>query len=87
MKQAASDPNQYLIAHVREALAQDPRVNTLDIQVKVDGRKVFLVGHATTSAKRDAITEVARELLPDYEIHNQTEVVKVSETRRAEKLS
>ena len=72
--QAEHEPDVYLAEQVREALILDPRVNELYVQVTVSGRDVFLRGTVATPERQRAIAEVARETLPDHEIHNQTKV-------------
>ena len=81
------EPKHYLVGRIREALAQDTRVNELDIQVTVAGRKLFISGHVTTPERQEAITTVLRELLPDYEIHNEVQVGTFTAGDEAEKLS
>ncbi len=65
-------PPGYTEAHVAEALAIDPRVSTLGIEVTIRGREVFLSGDVGTSERKDAVTEVVAELLTGYRIHNDT---------------
>lgn len=67
-----TEPERYLVAHVREALASDPRVAELNVDVAVAGRKIFLTGTVATTGHREAVSEVVGELLPDYEIFNET---------------
>jgi len=81
------EPKQYLIGRVQEALAHDPRVGELDIQVKVVDRKVFLSGAVATSVRCAAISEVVKELLPGYQIHNEVEVAARDEDPAAEELT
>lgn len=83
----ADDPKHYLLAHVREALAQDPRVNDLNIQVNVAGKKLFLTGTVPTQERCKTIATVVRELLPDYEVHNELTVQSFEATGEMEKLS
>ncbi|MFN2526464.1 MAG: BON domain-containing protein [Actinomycetota bacterium] len=83
----AEDPKHYVVAHVREALAQDPRVNDLNIQVNIAGKKLFLTGNVPTDERCQTIASVVRELLPDYEIHNEVTVQSFGETGEMEKLS
>jgi hypothetical protein len=80
-------PERYLIAHVREALASDPRVAELNVEVAVAGRKVFLTGTVATPRKQEAVTEVVAELLPEYEIHNETSVPELAAPGAPEELS
>ncbi|HEX2241061.1 MAG TPA: BON domain-containing protein [Actinomycetota bacterium] len=81
------DPKQYLAAHIREALAQDPRVNDLNIQVNVAGRKLFLTGNVPTEERCKTIAAVVRELVPDYEVHNEVTVQSLEPAGDMEKLS
>ena len=81
------EPKQYLVQRIREALAQDSRVSELEIEVKIRGGKVFLKGIVSTEERREAMTAIARELLPDHEIHNETEVITLSEEPGVERLS
>ncbi len=81
------EPKHYVVAHVREALARDGRTNELHVDVAVSGRKVFLTGEVATPARREAVGDVVRELLPDYEVHNETSVQAVGEPEEAEPLS
>ena len=81
------EPDDYLIGHVRETLAHDPRVNEMNIEVAVSGDGVFLSGSVPTEERRQAVSRVVAELLPDRDIHNQVTVVAVSEPTEAEELS
>jgi hypothetical protein len=56
---------QYVIARVREALAQDPRTNLLDVQVRVLGAVVYLLGTVESADRRAAAEQVAREAMPE----------------------
>ena len=69
----------YLVQHVREALAHDPRVGELELGVDVRGTELFVTGEVLTEDRRDAIAEVAREVAPDLELHNQVRVSKPPE--------
>jgi hypothetical protein len=81
------EPPHYLVQRVREALAHDERVSELEVKVKVFGRRVFLTGPVSTEERRVAIDEVLAEVLPDYEIHNETQVAELGPRREVEKLS
>ncbi len=81
------DPKHYLVAHVREALAQDPRVNDLNIQVNVAGKKLFLTGNVPTDERCKTIATVVRELLPDYEVHNEITIQSLEAADSVEQLS
>ncbi len=64
--------NEYAEAHVAEALATDPRVSTLGIEVTIRAGEVFLSGDVGTPERKVAVAEVVAELLPGYRIHNDT---------------
>ena len=87
MDGAEEEPKAYLVAHVREALARDARVNELHVDVTVAGKRVFLTGEVTTEDRRRAVTDVVRELLPEYEVHNETSVPRLDEPGDAEELA
>jgi|GEM_PF-2729262 len=69
----------YLSEHIRDQLIHDSRVNEQDLSVDVRERTVTLGGNVSTPHLRESISEVAAELLPDYEIINETRVVSSSE--------
>ncbi len=58
------EPSRHLVARIREALAEDPRTSTLDVQVMVSSGKVFLMGQVACATRREAVLQVAREQLP-----------------------
>lgn len=71
---AATEPPQYVAQRVREAIAQDPAISELGVQVDIVAGKLFLTGTVATEERRAAIAEVARGTAPDLEIHNNTVV-------------
>jgi osmotically-inducible protein OsmY len=77
---------EYLAQHIRDALATDPRVLELGLEVAVVGRTVVLRGSVATAAQRDAAVEVARELAPGAEILNDVEVPPAPEPCEAEEI-
>ena len=81
------EPRQYLIERVSRALARDPRVNVLDVEVTVAGGRVFLTGSVPTQARKEAISHVVRELLPEYEICNETTVVSYAPATESEDIA
>lgn len=87
MSEKRVEPDVYTVEHIRDALAQDDRVNELGVQVTMTAGGVFLTGDVATPERRDAITEVVRELVPDVEIHNQTTVAAYPEPPDMEVLS
>ena len=65
---------EYVIERVHQALAEDPDIHELGVQVAVAGDRVFLTGHVGTVERRQAITTVAQRVLPGHTIYNQTTV-------------
>lgn len=71
---APEEPLQYLAARIRETIAEDPRTHVLDIDVRVVGDQVFLRGQVPNAERREAIEDVAREVVGDRQIHNEVDV-------------
>lgn len=67
-------PTDYLVGHVEEALACDPRVNEQGLHVAVAGGRVFVTGTVSTRHRREAIESVVGEMLPDFELRNEVTV-------------
>jgi osmotically-inducible protein OsmY len=82
-----TERSDYVPEHIRDRLIHDPRVAEQDIRVEVQERRVLLGGNVATPQIRDKITEVARELLPGYQIVNETTVVPSDEPQDEEPVS
>ncbi|HEX9969195.1 MAG TPA: hypothetical protein VGB03_03580 [Acidimicrobiales bacterium] len=80
-------PSDYLVGHVEEALACDPRVNEQGLHVAIAAGKVFVTGTVSTRERFDAVAEVVRELLPDFDLHNEATVADYPELGEEEHLS
>jgi hypothetical protein len=83
----ADEPKQYVIEHVQRALAQDPRVSALDVEVTLAGGRVFLTGEVPTQERKEAISAVVAEILPDHEICNETSVATLAPAGEPEQLA
>ena len=68
------EPSAYLSEHIRDALLHNPDVGELDVHVVVDGARIVITGHVSTTERRDAITTALDTLLPDYDVLNETTV-------------
>jgi osmotically-inducible protein OsmY len=77
----------YLPEHIREKLIHDPRVAEQDLKVEVKEHRVMLGGNVATPQLHQTLTEVAGELLPGYEIVNETTVVSSAEPDGEEPVS
>ncbi len=81
-----SEAPEYLVARVREALAQDPRVAELHVDVAVTGAGIVLSGEVPTPERQEAISAILRERFPDHEHRNHTTVETVSAPERPEEI-
>jgi hypothetical protein len=77
----------YIVQRVREALAHDGRTNELDLTISVNGDKIFITGTVPTPERREAIGIVAREVLPEHEVHNHVALYETTEPTDREALS
>ena len=75
----ADAPSPYVAEHIREELLRHPDVGELDVHVTVDGARVVVTGHVSTSQRRDAITRVLAVQLPGYDVRNETTVAEYPE--------
>ena len=77
----------YLPEAIREKLIHDPRVAEQDLRVEVQAHRVVLGGNVASPQLKEKITEVAQELLPDYEVVNETTIVSGAEPDSEEPVS
>lgn len=77
----------YLPETIREKLIHDPRVAEQDLRVEVQAHRVLLGGNVASPQLKQTITEVAKELLPDYEVVNETTVISAAEPESEEPVS
>ena len=81
------EPQDYALQRLRDALATDERVGEMGVDVHLTGAKVFLTGQVATPERQQAVATVAAEVLPDYEVHNQTSVTPIGDPPRVEKIT
>ena len=79
--------DEYLPEAIREKLIHDPRVAEQDLRVRVQEHRVMLGGNVASPQLKQRITQVAKELLPDYEVVNETTVVSAAEPDGEEPVS
>jgi osmotically-inducible protein OsmY len=77
----------YLPEAIREKLIHDPRVAEQDLRVEVLAHRVMLGGNVASLQLKEKITEVAQEMLPGYEVVNETTVVPAAEPDSEEPVS
>jgi osmotically-inducible protein OsmY len=81
------EPQEYLVHHIQDALATDPRARELGVDVRVAGDRVVLTGTAATAAQRGAIGDVVQELADGYEVVNELTVLSADEDGTVEELT
>ncbi len=81
-----TQPHEYTIQRIKEALAADPRAGELALEVEIANETVYLRGTVATESRRRAITEVVTELLPDCDIQNETTVEDLRDASIVEKI-
>jgi osmotically-inducible protein OsmY len=79
-----SIPDEYLIGHIREAIARD--VGELGVDVRLAAGKVFLSGVVPSRETSEQIAEVVAREAPGFEIHNATTVRSAVETEEVEPI-
>ncbi|HET7719645.1 MAG TPA: BON domain-containing protein [Acidimicrobiales bacterium] len=82
-----SEPDDYAVEHLRNALATDERVAEMGLEVRIAAGKVFLTGQVLTEERRRAVGVVAGEVLPEYDVHNETVVTELVDQPRVERLT
>ncbi|HEV2758010.1 MAG TPA: hypothetical protein VGV86_00455 [Acidimicrobiales bacterium] len=80
------EPEDYAIQRLRDALATDERVAEMGVQVRMVAGKVFLTGQLATPERQQAVGVVATEVLPEYEVHNETVVTVMGDQPRVERI-
>ncbi|MFC9897946.1 BON domain-containing protein [Nocardia sp. NPDC127579] len=78
---------QYLVAHLRRALAEDPRTSELGVHVTIRGDVVVLDGEVSSEERKQAMETVVREQLPAARVHNDVHVTPPYPPEGSEDLS
>jgi osmotically-inducible protein OsmY len=73
----STEPTQYLVARLRDALAHDNRVAALDLHVRIVGDDLYLTGAVATAPRREAAESVVHDVAPELRVHNQLDVLPV----------
>ena len=82
-----TDHPAYLVGHLEDALARDPRVSEQGLHVAIAARKVFVTGTVSTPDRHRAVDEVVTELVPEFEVHNEATVADYPELSQEEHLA
>jgi hypothetical protein len=65
-----AESSTYELRRVHDALAGDPRTAELEVDVALTDGELVLTGVVATDARREALTEVARDVVPDRPVRN-----------------
>jgi len=84
MPSTPTEPDDYVIARLQEALAHE--LNELDVTVTITAGGVFLTGTVTVKERSKDITELVQRELPGIEVHNDVAVASLAEPESAEEL-
>jgi len=76
-----SDESVYRAERIREALATQPDVGELGIEVAVVGARIVLRGTLTSERRRTHILEHVRAICPDLEIDDELRVETLREPK------
>jgi osmotically-inducible protein OsmY len=66
--------DEHLASRVRDALAEDPRLNVLDVEVRIVADALHLHGSVASPELIEAAECIARELAPAHAIINRLTV-------------
>ncbi len=81
------EPADYVISHIQDALAHDPRTTEMGIDVTLSGDRAVLTGMVASKVQREAIGQVAGEVARDYHVVNDVTVVPCDEAGETEELT
>lgn len=74
---STAGPRGYREEEIRRALAADPRVGELELEVRIAADRVVVAGVLPTEERRRAVTEVIAELAPDLQVVDDTTVARL----------
>lgn len=86
MSEPIDDRPEYLAERVHQAVTTDPRTNEQGVQVRITEAEVFLCGEVASAERRDAVAEVAAEVVPGRRIHNDVTVVRLGGEHTPERI-
>lgn len=84
----AGCPSEYLVAHLEDALARDPRVTEQGLRVRYldDPPTVVVSGTVADPAHKRAVADVVRELVPGAAVRDETAVADYPEDEGVEEI-
>jgi hypothetical protein len=85
-RNAGAVPVEYVVGRLQEALASDPRVAELTLEVRVLGDVIYVSGSVPTRERRSAVHEIALRECPGFVVRNDVSITEVSEAPDPEEL-
>jgi hypothetical protein len=79
-----SEEREHVAARLKDALATDPRVGEIELELEVGASEVVVRGTVATEERRRAFAEVLGEAAPDLALRNEVEVASHREPRDEE---
>lgn len=76
---------EYIEHDLIKAIAEDPHLGELEVNVSVEGAIIRLTGHVASQGHREDLVTLVRERFPDHEIADETETVDVPPPPTAER--
>jgi hypothetical protein len=82
----APEPPEYRAGRLHDAIATEPDLYELGVDVQVSGATVVLSGSASSPAQRDAVGDLVGRLAPDLAVVNDIEVPSTEPPQKVEEL-
>jgi uncharacterized Rossmann fold enzyme len=76
-----SEEREHVAARIREALATDPRVGEIELEIMVGGSEVVVHGTVPTEDRRRAVDEVLQEVASELRVRNEVTITSHREPR------
>lgn len=82
-----ADADAYVVEHVRQALATDPRTLVQGLRVTRHGDSIVVSGNVSSESRREAVGQVAQEVASAFLVSNEIVVVDPADHHRSEEVS
>jgi hypothetical protein len=73
-----SEPIDYVLAHLHEAMLTDSRLHDQAIEIVVVGARLELRGEVATPERRAAAVQLVRDLAPDVDVIDDLRVSRIA---------
>lgn len=79
-------PPEYLVGHIEDALARDPRVAEQGLHVEVAGGEIVVSGAVVSAQHKENVVDLINELLPGHRVSDRTTVADYDENGDIEEV-